>query len=90
MQKIWHSVQNFLKSLLIEIFHQNQKIVKARVVPNQRIVTHNRAYPPSLQNLAAVQNIIVHPNHSNLLIIRKFITRKTESKYVSIASRGKV
>ena len=43
---------------------------KTSVVPNQRIVTQNYPYPLSLENLATVQNLIVHPNESNLLLIQ--------------------
>ena len=55
-----------LKNHLIEIFHQNQLMVKANLVPNQKIVTLNHSYPPSLEIVATVKNLIVHPNHSLL------------------------
>ena len=55
---------------LTKIFHQNQKVVKPSVVPYQRIVIQNCHYPPGLENLATVQNFIVHPNHPNLLLIQ--------------------
>ena len=58
-----------LKNSLIEVFHQNQYIVKPSVVPNQRIVIQNCPYPPSLKSLATVKNLIAHPNHPNVLLI---------------------
>ena len=62
-----------LKNPLIEIFHQNQYIVKPSVVPNQKIVIQNRSYPPSPENPATVQNLIVQSNHPNLLLIQDYL-----------------
>ena len=70
VKNFFEECKEFDKNPLIEIFHQKPEKVKPSVIPNQRIVIQNRPYPTSLENLAKLQNLIVHLNHPNFVLIK--------------------
>ena len=77
--KITKAVENFVEECeefetLYETnfekpFDRDQQIVSQRS-SKSKDVTQNHPYPSSLETLATVQSLTVHPNHPNFLIIQ--------------------